>query len=434
MPANRLTLFIIAGLLLGIFAGLFAHLYVENTSSFVDSMSLITTIFLRLIKMIIAPLIFATLVVGIAKIGDITAVGRVGGKAMLWFIAASIVSLTLGAVMVNLLQPGQSLAGTLPAAGENAGLATSALSLQEFIAHVVPSSIVDGMARNEILQIVVFSVFFGTAAAAIGEKASGVLDVLESVGFVMLRLTNYVMLFAPFAVFAAVSAAIARSGIDIVSTYALFMLEFYISMLLLWVILIAAGAMVLKRRIWRLIRAIREPLLLAFSTASSEAAYPKTLAQLEKFGCSNRVASFVLPLGYSFNLDGSMLYCSFATLFIAQAYGIDIPVATQVLMLLVLMVTSKGIAGVPRASLVVIAATLVQFGIPEEGILLLLAVDHFLDMGRSATNVVGNSLASAVVAKWEGSLHPERSEDEMPFAGREHGDGVAVLSEVPDQS
>jgi Na+/H+-dicarboxylate symporter len=260
------------------------------------------------------------------------------------------------------------------------------------------------MARNEILQIVVFSVFFGTAMAALGERASAVIAVIEAVGHIMLKVTGYVMLFAPLAVFGALASTVAAKGLDIIRVYGIFMGEFYLSMLILWCVLIALGVIVVGPSLLRLIRRIREPALLAFSTASSEAAYPKTLEEVERFGCSNRVASFVLPIGYSFNLDGSMMYCTFAVMFIAQVYGIELTIAQQIAMLLVLMVTSKGIAGVPRASLVVIAATLQQFNIPQSGIVLLFAIDHFLDMGRSATNVIGNSIATAVVSKWEGEL------------------------------
>jgi Na+/H+-dicarboxylate symporter len=228
----------------------------------------------------------------------------------------------------------------------------------------------------------------------------------------MLKVTGYVMLFAPLAVFGALASTVSKQGLDILRVYGIFMGEFYLSLFILWAVLVALGGLIVGPRVLRLIRRVRGPTLLAFSTASSEAAYPKTLEELERFGCSNRVASFVLPMGYSFNLDGSMMYCTFAVMFIAQVYGIDIPIAQQIAMVAVLMLTSKGIAGVPRASLVVIAATLAQFNIPEAGLLLLLGVDHFLDMGRSATNVIGNSIATAVVSKWEGELKDEDAVEE----------------------
>jgi Na+/H+-dicarboxylate symporter len=404
---KTLTLAILVALVLGIGVGYAINISGTDPTKIVEGLTLVTTLFLRLIKMIIAPLVFATLVVGIAKMGDMASVGRVGIKAFLWFLSASAVSLGLGLVLVNFFAPGVGLNVPLPDASASSGITASALSLQEFVLHLVPSSIVDGMAKNEILQIVVFSVFFGAACAGIGEKGKVLVDALEGVSYAMLKLTGYVMWFAPLAVFAAVTATVAKSGLAILATYAEFMGEFYLAILVLWIILFLAAFLVLGRRAGGLFAAVREPILLAFATASSEAAYPKTLAQLEKFGCSNRVASFVLPLGYSFNLDGSMLYCTFAVMFIAQAYGIELSVGQQLTMLLILMVTSKGMAGVPRASLVVIAATLAQFDIPEAGLLLLLGVDHFLDMGRSATNVVGNSVATAVVSKWEGQLRAE---------------------------
>ena len=400
----NLTSYIFLGLILGIFVGYYANGHMEKPADFAEAMSLVTTIFLRLIKMIIAPLVFATLVVGIAKMGDAKEVGRVGGKALAWFILASIISLTLGLIMVNFFRPGDAMHALLPTSDAVSGIATSNLSMKEFVTHLVPSSIVDGMAKNEILQIVVFSIFFGTAAAAVGERSKPLIDTVDGVAHIMLKVTAYVMNFAPVAVFAAVSGVVAKSGLGVLQTYGVFMGEFYFSIFVLWLTLIFIGYLFLGKRITPLLRELRMPTLLAFSTASSEAAFPKTLEGLERFGVKNRIASFVLPLGYSFNLDGSMMYCTFATVFIAQAYGIELSLSTQITMMLILMLTSKGMAGVPRASLVVIAATLSQFKIPEAGLLLLLGVDHFLDMARSATNVIGNGLATAVVAKWEGEL------------------------------
>jgi Na+/H+-dicarboxylate symporter len=405
---NRLTTYILVGLVLGIIVG-----YVVNTNtdaagagSFANMMSLVTTLFLRLIKMIISPLVFATLVVGIAKMGDAKEVGRIGVKALLWFVIASVMSLTLGLVLVNFFRPGDALAlaHAVPAATASSGISASGLTLNEFVTHLVPTSIADGMAKNEILQIVIFSIFFGTAAAAVGARANAMIDAIDGVAHVMLRVTSYVMNFAPVAVFAAVAGVIAKSGVGVIATYGVFMGEFYLGILLLWIVLTVAGVIFVGPRILKLLGILKEPALIAFSCASSEAAYPKTLEGLERFGVKNRLAAFVLPIGYSFNLDGSMMYCTFATVFIAQAYSIEIPLATQLMMMLVLMLTSKGMAGVPRASLVVIAATLGQFHIPEAGLLLLIGIDHFLDMARSATNVIGNGIATAVVAKWEGDL------------------------------
>ena len=284
-------------------------------------------------------------------------------------------------------------------------MAKAAFNLHDFVGHLVPASIVDAMAKNEVLQIVIFAVFAGVGLINVGAAGAPLVRGLEAVAAVMLKVTGYVMWVAPFAVFAAVAGSIAVEGLAIIATFGRFMGGFYLALALLWALLLGAGAAVIGLpRTRRLIAAIREPFLITFATASSEASYPKLLEALEDYGVPNRIAAFVLPLGYSFNLDGSMMYCSFAALFIAQAYGIHLSLASQVSLLLLLLVTSKGIAGVPRASLVVIAAALPFYGIPEAGLLLILAVDHFLDMGRSATNVIGNAVAAAVVARWEGEL------------------------------
>ncbi len=367
-------------------------------------LSLLSEVFLRLIKMLIAPLVFSTLVVGIAHMGDAASVGRVFAKAFAWFITASLVSLVLGLVLANVLQPGTDLGLPLPEAGAATNLATSKFTLKDFVTHLVPKSFVEAMATNEILQIVVFSMFFGVAVAALGEIAKPMVAVVDALAHVMLKITGYVMVLAPVAVFSAIAATVAVNGLAILAKFAVFMGEFYLGLIILWGLLIAVGLLALGPRVARLLVEIKEAFLLSFATASSEAAYPKLLDALDRFGVDRKISSFVLPMGYSFNLDGSMMYCTFATLFIAQAYGIHLPLGTQITMLLVLMLTSKGMAGVPRASLVVIAATLTQFNLPEAGLLLILGVDTFLDMGRSATNAVGNSLACAVVAKWEGAL------------------------------
>ena len=372
-----------------------------------DPFSVLADIFLRLIKMIVAPLVFTTLVVGVARLGDINSVGRIGGKTLLWFVGASLTSLLLGMILVNLFEPGIAMKLPVPDVGESSGVGTAGLSLKEFLYHVFPASVIDAMAKNEILQIVVFSIFFGVATAAIGEKGKVVIEFMDATSHVILKVTGYVMNFAPVAVFGAMTAIIAKQGAGILKTYSIFIGEFYFGLLLLWCVLIFAGFLVIRKKIFGLVKVVREPTLLAFSTSSSEAAFPKTMEVLTKFGCSEKIVSFVLPLGYSFNLDGSMMYMTFASLFIAQSYSIDLPIATQISMLLVLMLTSKGIAGVPRASLVVIAGTLVTFNIPEAGLALLLGIDPLLDMGRSATNVIGNSVATVVVSKWEGALGEE---------------------------
>lgn len=373
-----------------------------------EPFSVLADVFLRLIKMIVAPLVLTTLIVGVAKLGDINSVGRIGGKTLLWFVGASLTSLLLGMILVNIFKPGETMNLPLPDVGDSTGLGGVKLSLKEFLYHVFPASVIEAMAKNEILQIVVFSLFFGVAAGALGEQAKPVVNFMEVASHIILKVTGYVMNFAPVAVFGAMTAIIAKQGIGILKTYSIFIGEFYFSLLTLWVVLLLAGFMVIRKRIFGLITALREPTLLAFSTSSSEAAFPKTMAILSRFGCSEKIVSFVLPLGYSFNLDGSMMYMTFASLFIAQSYGIDLPIATQISMLLVLMLTSKGIAGVPRASLVVIAGTLVSFNIPEAGLALLLGIDPLLDMGRSATNVIGNSVATVVVSKWEGQLEDEK--------------------------
>jgi Na+/H+-dicarboxylate symporter len=428
MNSKRLTYLIVAGLVLGVGLGYAVNVMAtpESAAHFADTIGLLPFAFLRLIKMIIAPLVFATLVVGIAKMGDIATVGRVGGKALGWFIFASLISLVLGLVLVQVFEPGKALALPRPDAATTAGMSASAMTLKGFIEHTLPTSAFDSMARNEILQIVIFSVFFGTAMAALGERSRVVLDVLDAVSHIMLKVTGYVMLFAPLAVLGALASTVAKEGLGIVGVYGVFLGEFYLGLIVLWGILIALGALIVGPSILRLVRRIREPVLLAFSTASSEAAYPRTLEELERFGCSNRVASFVLPVGYSFNLDGSMMYCTFAVMFIAQVYGIEVSFGQQVMMIAILMLTSKGIAGVPRASLVVVAATLSQFNLPEAGMLLLLGIDHFLDMGRSATNVVGNSIATAIVSKWEGELRTSSAHSHERLHQPEHNSPVAA--------
>jgi Na+/H+-dicarboxylate symporter len=420
--AKTLTRFILIALVLGIIAGGAVNAAIDDGSpesaerlkSIAEYLSIVTALFLRLIKMIIAPLVFSTLVAGIAHMGDIAALGRVGVRALAWFIGATFVSLTLGLILVNALQPGVGLNLPMPAANATSGVETAAFNLKDFVSHLVPASIFEAMAANEILPIVIFSIFFGVALTAIGEAGRPVVRGVEALVKVMLQVTDYVMRFAPFAVFTAVCASLVERGPQIIATLGKFVGSFYLGLAILWLVLIGLAFLIVGRRTSHLVRYIRDPIVLAFSTASSEAAYPRTLEALDRFGVPPRIASFVLPLGYSFNLDGSMMYMTFATIFIAQAYGIDLTIGQEITMLLVLMITSKGMAGVPRASLVVIAATMSMFNIPEAGLLLILAVDHFLDMGRSATNVVGNAVASTVVARWEGDLDPEEPADIEP--------------------
>ncbi len=433
---NRILLIlIVAALVLGVVIGaLLHHSLILTPEGQPDNARLVeiagyfkifnSKVFLPLIKTIVAPLVLATLSVGIAHLGGGASLGRIGLRTMAWFITAGLVSLSLGLVMVNLFQPGVGFSagatsGTLPS--------TEAFTFEKFLEHLFPASFANAMMNGEngapqTLQVVLLAVLLGLALSALGHRAEKVTEFLDQVGHVMLKITGYVMLLAPFAVFAAMAAAVTQYGLGVLIDYGRLVGSFFASLAVLWTLLIAAGFVVLGPRVFRVLWAVRGPGLLAFATASSEAAYPKLLENLEKHGVANRVVSFVLPLGYSFNLDGSMMYCTFAALFIAQALGVHMPIDQQILMLLLLMVTSKGIAGVPRASLVVIAAALPVFGIPAEQIALVLAVDAFMDMGRTATNVIGNSIACAVVAKWEGLLRdpePDTLPSESAPGGRE---------------
>lgn len=355
--------------------------------------------------MVIAPLVFSTIVTGIAGTGDAKAVGRIGVKAFGWFLTASFVSLLLGMTCVNVMKPGVGLSLPLPEKGAVTGISSTAMNMKTFVYNIFPTSFFDAMANNQILQILVFSIFFGLALSAFkDETAKVLLKMIQELSHVMLKMTDMVMKFAPIGVFAAIAAVITVQGVGVLVTYARFIGGFYVALFILWALLIGVGYIFLNKSVFTLLKLVREPTILAFSTASSEAAFPKTMEQLEKFGVKESVSGFVLPLGYSFNLDGSMIYQAFAVIFIAQAYGIDLSIPQQVTLLLVMMATSKGIAGVARASLVVVAATLPMFNLPEAGLLLIMGIDQFLDMGRTATNVIGNSIATAVIAKWEGAL------------------------------
>lgn len=402
---NNLALWIFIGLIAGIIAG--TSIYYASGPEFIKSYVNIAKfgniIFLRFIKLIIGPLVLSTLVVGVAGIGDAGTVGRMGAKTIGWFIFASLMSLSLGLIFVNIFKPGldfqnqisDALVGNLPK--------TDAITLDHFIEQLVPENIFVALSSHKmVLQIVVFSVLLGLATAAIGEKGKPIIEVMDALAHVMLKLTNMIMWVAPLAVFSAISVVIAEKGVSVIMQYGKLILLFYAALLILWSILLFLGYLFVKKRLWSLIRHIEEPLILAFATASSESAYPKLLNQLERFGVNEKITSFVLPLGYSFNLDGSMMYMTFGSILIAQAYGVDLTLSQQITMLLVLMITSKGIAAVPRASLVVIAATIASFGIPEVGLAILLPIDQFLDMGRTATNVVGNAIATVAVSRMEG--------------------------------
>lgn len=408
MKTNRLTQWILISMALGIGVGYLIHesSNPELIASFSKNIKLLTTIFLRLVQMIIAPLVFCTLVVGIAKLGDLQTVGRVGGKALLWFLTASLVSLLLGLLLVNLFEPGKAvdLSNADVAGAQDLIGKTQEFSLAKFINHVFPRSVLEAMADNEVLQLVVFSIFFGVAATALHDYSKPVIKALDATSHIILKMVGYVMNFAPFGVFGAMAAVIATKGLGVFIFYGQYLASFLVGIGVLWALLFTVGYLLLRGRMRLLLRRIAQPILIAFSTSSSEAVFPKLTEELERFGCKDKVVSFVLPLGYSFNLDGSMMYMTFASIAIAQAYGVPLDLGTQLTMLLVLMLTSKGIAGVPRASLVVVTATCAMFNIPAEGIALILPIDHFCDMFRSATNVVGNALATTAVSKWEGEL------------------------------
>jgi Na+/H+-dicarboxylate symporter len=403
---NNLTVQILIAMVLGAFLGIAIHNYysLDDAQGFSDKIKMLGTIFIRLVQMIIAPLVLTTLIVGIAKLGDITAVGRIGGKALGWFFSASFVSLLIGLFWVNVLQPGVGLElGNVDfSAAAEVSTNTHGFSFQNFVEHIIPKSIVEAMATNEILQIVIFSIFFGLAAASIGENAKPVVNVLDRLSHIILKMITYVMKFAPVGVFGAIAGVFAIKDVsDLLVTYAKFFGSFLVGIASLWAFLLIVGYIFLGKSLKILLKRIVSPLIIAFGTTSSEAVFPKLTEELERFGVKDKIVSFMLPLGYSFNLDGSMMYMTFASIFIAQVYNVPLDLPTQLTMLLVLMLTSKGIAGVPRASLVVVAATCGMFDIPIEGIALILPIDHFCDMFRSATNVLGNALATSVVGKWE---------------------------------
>ncbi|MDR6759958.1 Na+/H+-dicarboxylate symporter [Flavobacterium sp. 2755] len=403
---SGLTGQIIIAMVLGAALGIIIHNSIsqEAAVSFSNKIKMLATIFIRLVQMIIAPLVFTTLVVGIAKLGDIKTVGRIGGKALGWFFTASFISLLIGLFFVNILEPGVGLKldHVDMAAASEVTTKTKILSVENFVEHIVPKSIFEAMATNEILQIVIFSIFFGLAAASLGSTVKPIINAFDKASHIVLKMVNYVMNFAPIGVFGAIAGVFAiRDAEELIITYFKFFGSFLVGIGTLWVVLVVVGYIFLKGRMTELLKRITGPLAIAFGTTSSEAVFPKLTEELEDFGVKNKIVAFMLPLGYSFNLDGSMMYMTFASIFIAQFYGVHLDLGTQMAMLLVLMLTSKGIAGVPRASLVIVAATCGMFKIPVEGIALILPIDHFCDMFRSATNVLGNALATSVVGKWE---------------------------------
>ena len=403
---NRLTFYIVVGMVLGVIVGYVCHRTVADAAeakTIAGYFSIITDIFLRLVKMIIAPLVFATLVSGLAGMEGTSDVRRIGFRSVGWFVCASLFSLALGLVLANALQPGAGLHMTQTSSDVATGLNTAGLNFKDFVTHAFPSSIIDAMARNDILQILVFSVLFGVVLSAIktDPRVTPLIAGIDALVPAMLKLTDYVMRLAPIGVFGALASAITVHGLDVLTTYGKLVGSFYLGLVLLWAVLILVGHVFLGKSIWKLLKAVREPAMLAFSTASSEAAYPRLTEKLEQFGIDKKVVGFTLPLGYAFNLDGSMMYQAFAAIFIAQAFGIDMPLSAQIMMLLVLMLSSKGMAGVARGSVVVVAAVAPMFHLPPSGVVLILAIDQILDMGRTTTNVIGNSIATAVIAKWE---------------------------------
>jgi proton glutamate symport protein len=394
-PRLSLTFWIFAGMAAGIAVGVLFPPFAGA-----PAMSLVANVFLRLIRSIVAPLIFATLVAGIAGAGSVRAMGRIGVKAIVYFEAVTTLALFVGLAAVNLARPGEGV-HLQPAAGQPAAPAAHS-DLGTALEHTFPASIVDAMARGEVLQIVVFSLLFGGACAALGAKAAPVVEFCGALGQVMFRYTNYVMYFAPVGVAAAMAYAIGRQGSGVLLNLGKLILTLYGALLAFVVLVLGLVTIVARIPVRRFIAAAREPFLIAFSTATSEAALPRALENMEAFGVPRHIVAFVLPAGYSFNLDGSTLYLSVASLFVAQAAGVHMPLSEQLIMMLTLMLTSKGVAGVPRAALVILSGTLATFGLPLEGVAVLLGVDTLLDMVRTSVNVLGNCLASAVVARWEG--------------------------------
>ncbi|MSR88398.1 MAG: cation:dicarboxylase symporter family transporter [Candidatus Margulisbacteria bacterium] len=398
MKGPSFTMKIFLGMVLGVAVG---HFWGQDAAQ----LDILSSVFLRLIKMVISPLVFSAIVVGIAKLGDFKAVGRIGIKTLIYFQSATLVALITGLLLVNFAQPGKHMRIELPKQGTDVGIQVTAdHSLKTFVTHLIPSSLFDALAKNEILQIVIFSLFFGVALASLGKKGEGLLKGIDALSHLMFAMTRYVMSFAPFGVFGALAAVVGHYGIGILAGYLYLIACFYGGLFFFAFGLLGLVCFACRIPFIKLITYLKEPILLAFSTASSEVALPKAIERLERFGCSDRIVGFVLPLGYSFNLDGSILYMTFATMFIAQAYGISLSFHQQIIMLLMMMVTSKGMAGVPRASLIVIAGALASFNIPIEGLAIVIGIDQILDMGRSATNVIGNGVATAVISKWEGEL------------------------------
>ncbi len=402
--SKKLTLYIFIALISGILFGWLLPQYAVK-------MQPLGEIFLKMVKMIIAPLIFATLTVGIAGHGDVKSLGKIGLKALIYFEAATTIALILGLVTANILKPGAGFSidiNTISISAVENMQTIKAHSFVDMIVNIVPTSIFDALAKGDLLQIVVFAVFFSLAVCAVGQKARPVLDILQSTCDVMFKFTEYVMKFAPLGVFGAISATIGQNGIGILLSYAKLIGITYFALILFVIIVLVLTCKIINVSFRNIIKTIKDPALLAFTTASSEAALPKAMSQMEKFGVPKSIVSFVMPMGYTFNLDGSTLYLTLATLFCAQIAGINLSIEQQLMIMLTLMLTSKGIAGVPRVSLVILTGTLTSFGLPIVGVAVLLGIDQILDMGRTTVNLIGNCVATAVVARWENDFDYEK--------------------------
>jgi proton glutamate symport protein len=412
-PAPRrgftLTQQIFVGLALGVLAGWFVSQHDPSAAKYFKPFS---DLFLRLIKMIIAPLLFGTLVAGVAGAGHVKVVGRMGLRAIIYFEIVTTLALVIGLVTVNVIRPGVGM--TLPAAA-NADLAGNAQTWDQLLLHTVPTSIVDAMARGDVLQIVIWSLIFAIALGMIGDKARPVVAFCESLAEAMFKFTNIVMKYAPIGVGAAIAYTIGQGGIGVLKNLAWLVATLYIALAAFAVLVLVPVLVLFRIPLGKFVRAVKEPAVIAFSTTSSEAALPRAMEVMERLGVPRRIVSFVIPLGYTFNLDGSTIYLSLAAIFVAQAGGVHLSVGEQIVLLLTLMLTSKGVAGVPRAALVILAATVASFGLPLEGVTLILGVDTLMDMGRTMMNVVGNCLASVVVAKWEGEF-VEASDQDLALA------------------
>ncbi|MFA5909710.1 MAG: cation:dicarboxylase symporter family transporter [Vicinamibacterales bacterium] len=401
-PRISATTQIMIGLIVGLIVGYVISITDKSVAEYIRPFSLI---FIRMIRMIIAPLLFGTLVAGIAGAGHFKDVGRMGLRAMIYFEVVTTVALLIGLLAVNIMQPGVGM--VLPAPAGAPPISAVAQTWDQILLHMVPTSVIEAMATGDVLQIVVFSIVFAIGLGMVGEKGKPMIEWCESLTETMFKVTNIVMLYAPFGVGAAIAYTIGTSGLVVLQNLAYLVFTLYVALVIFFTLVLVPVMLMFRIPIGGFLKAIKEPALIAFSTTSSEAALPRAMECVEAFGVPRRIVSFILPLGYSFNLDGSTLYLSLAAVFVAQAAGVELTIGQQVTMLLTLMLTSKGVAGVPRASLVILAATLASYNLPLEGVTLILGVDALMDMGRTMTNVVGNCLASVVVAKWEGEFKPQ---------------------------